>query len=321
MEFVNTLAYHSKIFDFKRLVHPLAFSNYAIFLAIFYLNYFFVLPRYLGQKKYKQALSLWVLLVLAFVGSRYFIQEYLFLKYYNICNFCGVKAPVYFVNNFFQALSSLILGGTVIWFIDNWLKIEKQKIVLEQEKVLAERALLQSQVNPHFLFNTLNNIYSMVFHHSEHSLKAIKKLSEIMRYCLKESASDWVDLSTEVSYLKNYIALQQYRVKNPAVLYEESGSFANKTIPPMLLISFVENAFKHGILNDPHYPIAITIAAGEKELTFIVSNKISRDSKDAVSGVGLASVKKRLQLYYGPKHVLQIKEDDQNYCSKLILST
>jgi two-component system LytT family sensor kinase len=305
--------------DFTRLIQPLSISNYVLFGLIFYANYLFVLPRFFNKKKYFLMIVCWILLSLFFVFLRYLVQEYLLLKLWNICNFCDVTIPSYIVSNFFQSLNFLIMGGTIIWFIDNWLVIKKQQLLLQQEKFAAEKAFIQSQVSPHFLFNTLNNIYSMVFHQSDQALPAIQKLSGIMRYAIREYREEGVALDTELNYLKNYIALQKLRVKNPAIAYEETGDFTNKTIAPMLLVSFVENAFKHGIINDPQNPLLIHLSIEKKGLTLFVKNKINRNIDEQSSGIGHYNVKKRLEIYYAGKYDLSIINDDVYYTTKLTL--
>jgi two-component system, LytTR family, sensor kinase len=318
-ELINKLAYQHKLIRLTLLPDALEISNYILFCGIFYLNYFLVLPALFRKKKYLITFACWILLTCLFVALRYLVQEYLFPRYLGICNYCYENKGIYVVNNFFQGFSLLILAGTVIWFADNWLSIEKQKLNLEQEKLKAERAFLQSQVNPHFLFNTLNNIYSMVFHHSTQALPAIQKLSEIMRYATKETDKDGVDLGVEISCLKSYIDLQKYRVKDPAILYEQTGNPEGKRIAPMLLISFVENAFKHGIINDGQHPLLIRLHVEGGQLSFAVRNKISKDQTDSSSGIGLTSVERRLQLFYPGRHDLLIDQTGEYFTSKMTI--
>ncbi|HYE55019.1 MAG TPA: histidine kinase [Chitinophagaceae bacterium] len=318
-EMMNKLAYQGKFISLQSLFGPMSLSNYILFTLIFYLNYLLVLPALFSRKKYLLTVLSWAGLVALFIALRYLVQEHLFKKYLGICNYCIDNNKIYITNNFFQGFSSLILAGTVIWFIDNWLHVKKQEFMLRQEKLAAEKAFLQSQVSPHFLFNTLNNIYSMVFHRSDNALQAIQKLADIMRYATQESRHDGVELATEIMYLRNYIELQRYRVRNPAIDYTEAADGATKTIAPMLLVSFVENAFKHGIFNDAAHPLAIHLQASNEELSLHVRNKVNHNRTDPSSGVGQNNVKKRLELYYPGRHELRIRHDENFYESKLIL--
>ncbi len=314
MEFANDLAYKNRLPKIADYVSLLFISNLLIFGMIFYINYLVFLPRFFKKRKFLQLIVSWILLSLFFVGLRFLVQEYLFLKYSGICNYCyddyGNSWPVYVVNNFFQGLSNFIMAGTIIWFVDDWLKSEKQKVRLQKEKVDAERAFLQTQVSPHFLFNSLNNIYSMVYHGSENSLPAIQKLAGMMRYIIAESHSVLIDLSKELVHLDDYIQLQKYRIRNAAIEYSVVGDSAGKVISPLILVCFVENAFKHGVVVDQDHPVLINIDIQENSLDFFMKNKVNLDSKDGVSGVGLKNVESRLSLQYPGKHSLEIRNEN-----------
>ena len=317
-EMINKLAYQQRTIGFHDLISPVAISNYFIFSTIFYLNYFLILPAFFQTKRYLLTLGCWILLLVLFIAARYYVQEIFLPLHFDTCNYCHEKLGIYVVNNFFQGLSNLILASTVIWFVDNWLRLERHRIRLEQEKTIAERSLLQSQVNPHFLFNTLNNIYSLVYHHSSNSLAAIQKLADIMRYSVREEKANSVTLAVELSYLKNYIDLQKMRVKDPAVVYDEVIDDTNYVIIPMLLISFVENAFKHGVFNDAQHPLTIKITCRAGDLNLIVFNKVN-NNVDESSGIGHSNVKKRLELHYPKKYTIQLANHEGFYTSQLLV--
>jgi len=325
IELANSLAYKNSFISIDRVTNILFLSNAVIFAAIFYINYFLLLPRLFKKKKFLLLVLSWIALGLFFVGIRFFIQEYLFMKWFGICNYCYAdyisKWPMYVVNNFFQGLSNFIIAGTVIWFADDWLRSEKQQVRLQKEKVAAERAFLQSQVSPHFLFNSLNNIYSMVYHGSSDSLDAIQKLSGMMRYVLSESQSVWIDLPRELNYLDDYIELQRYRIRDAAIRYTITGDASGKVIAPLILISFVENAFKHGVVTDKDHPVVVRIEINEDRLLFFTSNKINTASKDNTSGIGLRNVASRLSLQYPGLHTLEINEQDGIFEARLSINT
>jgi two-component system, LytTR family, sensor kinase len=324
-EFINDLAYKSRWPQVTDYVSLLFISNLVIFVTIFYVNYLILLPRFLKKRRFIRLIISWLLLALSFVGIRFLLQEYLFPRYIGICNYCyddySRTWPIYVVNNFFQGLSNLILAGAVIWFADDWLRSEKQKMKLQKEKVEAERAFLQTQVSPHFLFNSLNNIYSMVYHGSEDSLPAIQKLSGMMRYIISESHSVWIDLGKELAHLDDYIQLQKYRIRDAAIDYSVSGNPSGKVISPLILISFVENAFKHGVVSDHAHPVVIRMEIQEDELTFLVVNRINGDSKDNVSGVGLKNVENRLALQYPGMHSLSVRDSKNMFEVRLSIDT
>jgi two-component system, LytTR family, sensor kinase len=202
----------------------------------------------------------------------------------------------------------------------DWFVNEKIKTTLENEKLSAELAFLKSQINPHFLFNTLNNIYSLAYQQSDKTPAAILKLSEIMRYMLYESNDDKVDLSKEIRYLENYIELQRLRFKNQTfVNLKICGDAGNQKLMPLVLISFVENAFKHGVADDESHPINISISIEPFRLKFTVDNKVNNLNKDETGGIGLINVKRRLDLFYKDHYKLIVNNELGIHSSELVL--
>ncbi len=302
-----------------KIFNPLGLSNYLILLIVFYLNYLLVLPRLMNRSRYFQLSLAWLILVSGFVMLRYFIQEVFLLRYFNTCNYCEFELHRYIISNFFQAISWILLPGTVIWLLDSKLKEERKNIALQEEKLKSERAYLQAQLNPHFVFNSLHTIYSMVFHKAEESLDAIKTFSDILRHALNPTKSELVSLETELTHLRKYIALQEYRNRNPTVSFIIEGSVENFKIPPLLLITFVENAFKHGVYTDPLYPILIQMKVDESTMYFSVKNKINMNRPQNSTSIGLSSMRRILEITYGDKHNLVIKEENGFYDVFLII--
>jgi len=219
-----------------------------------------------------------------------------------------------FMSGFFVVISSLLKFAT------DWFSNERIQRSLESEKKDMELQFLKSQLNPHFLFNSLNNIYSLAYQKSDKTADAILKLSEIMRYMIYESNDSWVALSKEVEYVKSYIELQKLRFKDgAAVELTLNGEIDDQHIVPLILISFVENAFKHGVANDPNDPIRINIIANQKILHFSITNKKNQTNKDAMGGVGLNNVERRLQLLYPDRFKLNIVNSATHYTSELML--
>ncbi len=201
--------------------------------------------------------------------------------------------------------------AVLIRFMIDWFDSQKLKDELINQRQSSELALLRSQVNPHFLFNTLNNIYSLVYKKSEEAPAAIMKLSRIMRYMLYDSNSDQVPLEKEVDYLKSFIELQELRINQPEYVdFRIEGDIENRTIAPMLLIPFVENAFKHGGKN--HSPgITIFLSAGTTQFHFEVTNYKKKNvltKGDEIGGIGLQNIMRRLELLYKGKHELKIED-------------
>lgn len=197
-----------------------------------------------------------------------------------------------------------LLGGLFQFFTD-WFKKNKLKVELERKNYESNFALLRSQINPHFLFNTLHNIDTLIHDNQEKASKSLVKLSDIMRYMLKDANLDLVELNKEIEHLESYLSLEKLRLKNEGFLnYKIAGDYKNIKIAPMIMIPFVENAFKHSV--DSSIENGMKIENGI--LNFSCKNQFdaSEVDKDKVHGIGLKTVKKRLDLIYPNKHKLTI---------------
>ncbi|MEJ6982503.1 histidine kinase [Pedobacter sp. P351] len=288
-------------------------------IAIFYFNYLYILPNYLSLRKYWECTTIILLLILSSgllkYGLALLFKDIILLRDESEISFSQYYIATILTGIFFVFLS------TAFKFSVDWFLNEKVKKNLENEKLVAELAFLKSQINPHFLFNSLNNIYSLAYQKSDKAPEAIMKLSEIMRYMLQESNESRVKLSREIRYLKSYMELQKLRFKGEAYIdLTITGDYLDQSIAPLILISFVENAFKHGVASDPENPISILIAVEDKYLTFDISNKKSLLNKDESSGIGLSNVRRRLELLYSGKFDLTIEENETMYFCKLSLS-
>ena len=198
-------------------------------------------------------------------------------------------------------------------------KIEQEKTDLEKFQIESELRLLKSQINPHFLFNTLNNIYSISRKSNIKELpESISKLSHLMRYMIYDSSRALVSLSQELSYLQDYVDLQMLRMVNPSIInLEISVEDEHCQISPMLFIPFVENAFKYGSGSDN---IAISIHEVGHVITLNVINGICQMDHFENHGFGLKNVRKRLELLYANRYWLTIKEDENFYSVSLKLN-
>ncbi|MFD2161825.1 sensor histidine kinase [Paradesertivirga mongoliensis] len=296
------------------------FVYFGIFnIAIFYLNYLYILPKYLSKRKYWMFSACIVLLVLI-SGLLKYGFAFLFRDVILISRDGQIPFERYYIGAIFTGLFFIFLS-TAFKFAVDWFLNEKVRKNLESEKLIAELAFLRSQINPHFLFNSLNNIYSLAYQKSDKAPEAIMKLSEIMRYMLQESNEPRVQLGREIRYLENYIELQKLRFKGQAYIeLSISGDYGEQSIAPLILISFVENAFKHGVASDPDNPIKISVRILNNQLHFEIQNKKSLLNKDESSGIGLSNVKRRLDLLYVGKYALDIEEDLDTYYCKLDLN-
>lgn len=295
----------------------------ALNITIFYTHYFFINPLFIGNSRYRRAISYMAIVLIVSIAVKYGIAHYyadIILEYRDSENKQQVLSPIQYIaaasitGLFFMLLSS------AVYVISSNFRSREQRKSLENEKLNAELAFLKSQINPHFLFNSLNNIYSLAYQKSEKTPEAILKLSEIMRYMLYESNEETVRLEDEINYLQNYIELQKLRFKEKVFvdLRVDIDSHEHR-IMPLLLISFLENAFKHGISTDANQPIRIVIEVQDGRLHFKAENAKSHVNKDQTKGVGLANLKRRLQLGYPDRYTINVVETEKYYSSELFL--
>ncbi len=285
-------------------------------ILIFYINYVGLVPMLLARKRY----GLYLLGVVALVmvmglvkfGMAVYFKEYM-MDAKNI-TFVLYYTRTLMVSMFFVFFSCAI-NFTVDWFLN-----EKARKNFETEKLSAELSFLRSQINPHFLLNSLNTIYSLAYQRSDKTPEAVLKLSDIMKYMLYESNDTKVELSKEVRYIENYIELQRIRSKdNAAINLRVEIDSESEQIVPLILIPFIENAFKHGVINDLAHPVEILVRVNRGKLTFRVSNALGQLNKDETGGIGLQNVRRRLELLYPGRYSLKIDEQDAIYSCELLL--
>lgn len=205
--------------------------------------------------------------------------------------------------------------GTTIELIFNWEAQKKEREKIEKEKISAELSFLKFQINPHFLFNTLNNIYVLIEKKSDKAGEAMLMLSMLMRHMLYESSNGKVLLRKEIEYIKNYISVQQLRIspdEDVVVNFRINGNSGSTVIEPLILITFIENAFKHGISYNQKSKIDILLHITDHAITLTVSNtkrKFSKPAEEVAStGIGLANTRKRLEILYPDAHELTIHD-------------
>jgi LytS/YehU family sensor histidine kinase len=211
----------------------------------------------------------------------------------------------------------IIIGiyAILIRFLINAIESQKLKDELINQRQASELALLKSQINPHFLFNTLNNIYSLVYTKSEEAPEAVMKFSSIMRYVLNDANAESVPLEKEIEYIRSYIELQKLRVKQQDFVSFRVEGNIDATIAPMLLIPFIDNAFKHGSRN--HQPgIDIQLYAENHFIRFEISNylrKHPQTTEGQISGIEVSNIRRRLELMYPNRYELAIREENDQF--------
>lgn len=291
-------------------------------VSCFYAACLLVAPQITVKKSYGRAALFTVLTALFIVGYRYVLEYHFFLPVLGFDNYNGNVWPVgrYITNILLFYFPSYFVYGLMYFFITDWYKNRHRQQELEKEKAAAELTFLRSQLNPHFLFNSINDIYSLTYLQSDQAPTALLKLSDILRYMLREGGQDTMPLQSEVKYLENVIELQRISIKGAAFInFTIEGYIGAQKIATLLLIAFVENAFKHGVLTDPENPVDISLSATSEAITFTVTNKKNNHQKDKTPGIGLNNVRRRLALMYPGKHSLAITDEAGFYTVNLTL--
>jgi len=296
---------------------------YALILAIFYLNYYGLIPKFYFSRRYALLL---LINIACFIAISY-LSGHLFgtlrLQPGPTPYPDGPPGPSPFSNMpprsphnpFFMDVSQHLFVYLVVLFGALLLKIRERLKQTEKEKLQAELSYLKAQINPHFLFNILNSIYSLTIEKSDKAPDAVIKLSEMMRYVLDESGRDLVTLQKELNYIRNYIALQESRFGSTIRLDYHIDAPIPKKIAPLILIPFIENAFKHGVNSEEDSDIRIRIEIKSNELHLEVTNKKVPvlPSLEKHSGLGIANTKVRLQLLYPNDHTLEIQDNKDDF--------
>jgi sensor histidine kinase YesM len=292
-----------------------------IFAAIIsYANYFYLLPKLLENKKTLAYVLQFILLFAVVIAIRIIIDRYLHDLESARSNY--LHSTRYLVQVVTSNLFIVIFVG-MLRFAKDWFELDAKRKEIEREKLMAEVNFLKAQINPHFLFNTLNNLYYLAYSKSDNTTEVIDKLSKMMRYMIYESNHPKVLLSKEIEYMQNYVSLERLRLNNETpVKFEVIGEPADNRIAPLIFITFLENAFKHGVSNvQKECWVSVSIAVNGNTVTYTVENsKIPERPKDPKSGIGLANIKRRLELSYPDNFELNVQDLPDRYTVQLTLN-
>lgn len=280
-------------------------------IALFYLNGYLLYPRLMTRKFW------WLyFLILGSIFPIFFFSKLFFIR---------LVDPAFFISDknnaiLFYPPFPFLLAGFIFGFIRSRIKAEKEEKELKAEALASELKFLRSQISPHFLFNVMTNLVSLARQKADSLEPTLIRLSEMLRYMLYETSEDKFPISKEVEYLQNYVELQKMRFGDDVDVAMQVNGERHCSIEPMLLIPFVENAFKHGIGLVEKPFINILVDVKDSTLLFTVTNNYTRNnSKDKNSGIGLLNVQNRLKLLYGNRHKLSIHDDGELYTIELKL--
>lgn len=304
-------------FRVEWVIPDLFYMTYLIvFISTFYFHYFIVMKRVFRSFRWRKLLAGIFISYLFFTGLRWLIEQVVTAQLFNRTNYTDPTFINYMLDNL-QYSSTPIIFSSFLWFGIYFIRLlEYNKAILEENKNI-EIKFLKAQINPHFVFNTLNNIYSMVYFQSDKSLTAIEKLSQVMRFTTYESQKEKIQLQDEINYINAYIELEQLRHQEAGYIHFASDiTQENIQIPPYMLSPLVENALKHGTASSEH-PIDIRMTANREQLFFQVKNEIGTQKKDKLGGIGLDNLKKRLEIHYPGAHQLHLTNDANWFTAEL----
>ena len=309
----------------------IAFKNIFLFAFIpsfisFYCYYFLLFPRYLQQKKFLLSIIVGILISNCASIAAYILHRYLIESGYVIDMDEGGKhgrstaARTITVMTFIGSICgmvALVIKGFITWF--NEIKIKE---ALKEKNHEMEMALIKSKLDPHLLFNTINNIDALIIKDAVEASNYLNKLSDIMRFMLYETMADKILLSQEIEYIEKYIALQKIRTANlNYVHFSVVGIVCNKMIAPMVFIPFIENAFKHTNNKKLENAITVNIVIMDKTIQLVCENKFDSKAKiqQVNSGLGNELIQKRLSLIYAEKHMLEVHKTNELYTVNLTI--
>ena len=309
--------------------------NFFLYVGLFYSYTLLLFPVYLNRKRYVEFIVYAVLIIGLFLYARYQIKITIVPILTNAALTYPFKTIRIFLAETVWRGGYFLIIATGYWFATRSVQHEKERRRLEQQKRKdeqqlrimetslkdAEIAYLKNQINPHFLFNTLNFFYDQVHPYSEQVAQGVLLLSKIMRYALKESDTPKVMLPDAIEHLEDYIAINQLRFNHRLqVKYEVIGDPSFRMIIPLVLITFVENCFKYGELFDPNYPVRISVTITDQKLIFLTHNKKKSGPIEKSSGIGIENTQRRLDVVYKNNYILKIKNTPEFYTTELTIN-
>lgn len=294
--------------------------NIFFYAIIIYFNLLYLIPNYFRWDKLPHYLGLLLLSVIIITPLKMMV---FFIKFHDYPVF---QESLMDKQYSLFTLHFLVAGfSTIFKIVSDWAKHQREKHELEAKTMESELNFLRSQINPHFLFNTLNNLYALTLKKSDKAPEIVIKLSEMMRYMLYECNEKEVPLIKEVNYLRNYLDLEKLRQsKDIDIQLKVNGMVTNQRIAPLMFIPFIENSFKHGLknqINEGYVHITLDVNKDNVHLNVVNSKTPALPTRSAKrsGGIGLVNVKKRLSLIYPKQHELNIQDNPNEYAVDLVI--
>ncbi|WP_299221926.1 histidine kinase [uncultured Aquimarina sp.] len=287
-------------------------------LIVYVVNYVYSAPRFLFKKKYIQYFFAFIAMILLFAGIRFLLEEVILYNITGVHNYF-FDTPIsklisnYSLDSFYYTLRVCLVSAAIcLFFRYNENKEEIHHLQIEQEK--AKLSVLKSQISPHFLFNTLNNFYEELYDDKPETASDIMKLSKLLRYVTYETNEDLAYLHKEIIFIEDYLYFFKRRYEdNFHVLLHIDGFIHNQKIPSLILIHFIENVCKHGIINDKNRPASISLIINENTLELKTKNHINTSDTYTEPGIGTKNIKQRLEVIYKDNYILEHQKDDNQF--------
>jgi len=289
--------------------------EFPLHIILVYINLYFFIPRFLVSKKYEVYIS-WILFSL---GVLYILRTG--LNYLLVTENIWPEADG-FQNAFtFNHIIAVVIGelyvvalATAVKLAVDWVNQKQRLENLQKEQLQTELNFLKAQIQPHFFFNTLNNLYALTLVKSEEASEVVLKLSDIMQYVIYDASNSQAPLHKEISYIKNYISLEKIRHGDELqISIECEDNLEEVCIPPLIYLSFIENVFKHGVRNNPNFYVKIKFWIEEDQLHFSSENNYIETLFFDEGGLGVLNTKRRLDLRFKEEYSLKINSKDNIY--------
>jgi two-component system, LytTR family, sensor kinase len=303
---------------------PYLFSNEIIgllfYIGLVYFNLYYLIPNYLAKRAF---LYFFLVLTICAIATPIEILVY-YLKFANQPG--QQRKLIGQQDDLFLGHVLVVFLSTLLRVVMDWWRYQNEKQQLVTQTMQSELRFLKSQINPHFLFNTLNNLYALTLKKSDKAPEIVLKLSEIMRYMLYECNEKRVLLTKEIQYIENYLDLERLRQpKDVDIRFEVEGRISDQMVAPLLFVPFVENSFKHGLNNSVQGGgfVRLRLSAQDEDLEFFIENskaeRLLRRDHPVSGGIGLVNVRQRLQILYPENHNITISDEPNRYAVTLHL--
>lgn len=295
----------------------------SFYVVIVYFNMYYLIPEYLIKNK---LLTYGFLLVISCLVITPLREIFLYFLYEYVGNKKAQDILLANLSFHFLLIFLVVSVSTLVKIVSDWIRHSRERQELQTRTMQSELRFLKSQINPHFLFNTLNNLYALTLKKDDKAPEIVIKLSEMMRYMLYECNEKRVPLQKEINYIRNYLDLEALRQgKNVRIDFEVNGKVTDQQIAPLMFIPFLENSFKHGLNHSiTEGFVKIVMNVDDQEVNFNIENskadRLILPTRGKSGGIGLVNVRRRLDLLYPEQYDLTVEDAPNTYAANLLLT-